>query len=289
MTLDKRKLTLPELAQKKAAGERLVMVAVGEVLTAAWAERAGVDIIGVGDSLGMTLHGHENTLSMTVDQMIMHTQAVRRGAPNSLCLVSMPYGSYATPEMAVTNAVTMMKESGADALKLQLGKEGAHIIKAVADAGVPVMSHVGLLPHKVHLMGGFKMQGRTADAAMKIIEDAQAIEQAGAIGLEIEAMPIEVGRAVDQAVSIFTFSIGAGSAGTCQLLNGYDLLGAFDTFKPKFAKRYANIAEIATQAFSDYAKDVRAGHFPDDEHSYHMKQEEAQKLFARLEKKGTRE
>ena len=288
MTLDKRKLTLPELAQKKAAGERLVMVAVGEVLTAAWAERAGVDIIGVGDSLGMTLHGHENTLSMTVDQMIMHTQAVRRGAPNTLCLVSMPYGSYATPEMAVTNAVRMMKESGADALKLQLGKEGAHIIKAVADAGVPIMSHVGLLPHKVHLMGGFKMQGRTADAAMKIIEDAQAIVQAGAIGLEIEAMPIEVGRAVDQAVSIFTFSIGAGAAGTCQLLNGYDLLGAFDTFKPKFAKRYANIAEIATQAFSDYAKDVRAGRFPDDEHSYHMKQEEAQKLTAILEKKGTR-
>ena len=288
MTLDKRKITLPELAQKKAAGERLVMVAVGEVLTAAWAERAGVDIIGVGDSLGMTLHGHENTLSMTVDQMIMHTQAVRRGAPNTLCLVSMPYGSYATPEMAVTNAVRMMKESGADALKLQLGKEGAHIIKAVADAGVPVMSHVGLLPHKVHLMGGFKMQGGTADGAMKIIEDAQAIEQAGAIGVEIEAMPIEVGRAVDQAVSIFTFSIGAGAAGTCQLLNGYDLLGAFDTFKPKFAKRYANIAEIATQAFSDYAKDVRAGHFPDDEHSYHMKQEEAQKLFARLEDKGTR-
>ena len=288
MTLDKRKLTLPELAQKKAAGERLVMVAVGEVLTAAWAERAGVDIIGVGDSLGMTLHGHENTLSMTVDQMIMHTQAVRRGAPNTLCLVSMPYGSYATPEMAVTNAVRMMKESGADALKLQLGKEGAHIIKAVADAGVPIMSHVGLLPHKVHLMGGFKMQGRTADAAMKIIEDAQAIVQAGAIGLEIEAMPIEVGRAVDQAVSIFTFSIGAGAAGTCQLLNGYDLLGAFDTFKPKFAKRYANIAEIATQAFSDYAKDVRAGRFPDDEHSYHMKQEEAQKLAAILEKKWTR-
>ena len=286
--MDKRKLTLPELAQKKAAGERLVMVAVGEVLTAAWAERAGVDIIGVGDSLGMTLHGHENTLSMTVDQMIMHTQAVRRGAPNTLCLVSMPYGSYATPEIAVTNAVRMMKESGADALKLQLGKEGAHIIKAVADAGVPVMSHVGLLPHKVQLMGGFKMQGGTADAAMKIIEDAKAIELAGAIGLEIEAMPIEVGRAVDQAVSIFTFSIGAGAAGTCQLLNGYDLLGAFDTFKPKFAKRYANIAEIATQAFSDYAKDVRAGHFPDDEHSYHMKQEEAQKLAAILEKKGTR-
>lgn len=278
-------MTIPDLAAKKAAGERLVMVAVGEVLTATWAERAGVDIVGVGDSLGMTLHGHENTLAMTVDQMIMHTQAVRRGAPNTMSIVSMPYGSYATPDQAVTNAVRMMKESGADALKLQLGREGTHILRAVADAGVPVMSHVGLLPHKVHLLGGFKMQGRTAEAAMDIIEDAKAIEAAGAIGLEIEAMPLEVGKAVDEAISIFTFSIGAGSAGTCQLLNGYDLLGAFDTFKPKFAKRYANLAEIATQAFSDYAEDVRSGKFPDADHSYKMKPEEIER-FAALRAKG---
>ena len=284
--MPKTKLTLPELAEKKSAGERLVMVAVGEVLTAAWAERAGVDIVGVGDSLGMTLHGHENTLAISVDQMIMHTQAVRRGAPNTLCLVSMPYGSYATPDLAVTNAVRMMKESGADALKLQLGREGAHIIRAVADAGVPVMSHVGLLPHKVHQMGGFKMQGRTADAAMSILEDARAIEAAGAIGLEIEAMPYEVGKAVDEAVDIFTFSIGAGAAGTCQLLNGYDLLGAFDTFKPKFAKRYANLAQIATEAFAAYADDVRAGRFPDAEHSYQMKSEEIARLNALM--KGTK-
>ena len=280
--MTKPKLTLPELAEKKSAGERLVMVAVGEVLTATWAERAGVDIVGVGDSLGMTLHGHENTLAMTVDQMIMHTQAVRRGAPNTLCLVSMPYGSYATPDIAVTNAVRMMKESGADALKLQLGREGAHIIRAVADAGVPVMSHVGLLPHKVHQMGGFKMQGRTAKAAMSIIEDARAIEAAGAVGLEIEAMPYEVGKAVDEAVDIFTFSIGAGAAGTCQLLNGYDLLGAFDTFKPKFAKRYANLSETATEAFAAYAADVRAGRFPDEDHSYQMKPEEIARFAALL-------
>ena len=272
------KLTIPDLATKKAAGERLVMVAVGEVLTATWAARAGVDIVGVGDSLGMTLHGHENTLAMTVDQMIMHTQAVRRGAPNTLSLVSMPYGSYATPDMAVQNAVRMMKESGADAVKLQLGREGAHIIKAVADAGVPVMSHVGLLPHRVHLLGGFKMQGRTAEAAMELVDNARAIEDAGAIGLEIEAMPYEVGKAVDEAVDIFTFSIGAGAAGTCQLLNGYDLLGAFDTFKPKFAKCYANLAEIATKAFEDYCDDVRSGRFPDDEHNYQMKPEEIAKL-----------
>ena len=280
-----KRLTIPDLATRKAAGKRLVMVAVGEVLTATWAERAGVDIVGVGDSLGMTLHGHQDTLAMTVDQMIMHTQAVRRGAPNTMTIASMPYGSYATPDVAVNNAVRMMKESGADALKLQLGREGAHIIRAVADTGVPIMSHVGLLPHKVHLLGGFKMQGKTAEAAMALVENAHAIEEAGAIGLEIEAMPYQVGKAVDEAVSIFTFSIGAGSAGTCQLLNGYDLLGAFDTFKPKFAKRYANLAEIATKAFSDFAGDVRSGNFPDADHSYQMKPEEINR-FAALRAKG---
>ena len=282
------KLTLPELTEKKARGERLAMVAVGEAMSAAWAERAGVDIIGVGDSLGMTLHGHQNTLQITVDQMIMHILAVRNGAPNTMTIASMPYGSYATEKKAVENAIKMMKESGVDALKLQLGKEGSNIIKAVADAGVPIMSHVGLLPHKVHLLGGFKMQGRTAEAAIEIIENAQAIEDAGAIGLEIEAMPYEVGKAVDDAVSIFTFSIGAGSAGTCQLLNGYDLLGAFDTFKPKFAKRYANLSEVATKAFSDYIKEVQTGEFPDADHSYKMKEEEIKKLKQELSKRNLR-
>ena len=280
------KLTLPELTEKKAKGERLAMVAVGEAMSAAWAERAGVDIIGVGDSLGMTLHGHQNTLQITVDQMIMHILAVRNGAPNTMTIASMPYGSYATEKKAVENAIKMMKESGVDALKLQLGKEGSNIIKAVADAGVPIMSHVGLLPHKVHLLGGFKMQGRTAEAAIEIVENAQAIEDAGAIGLEIEAMPYEVGKAVDDAVSIFTFSIGAGSAGTCQLLNGYDLLGAFDTFKPKFAKRYANLSEVATKAFSDYIKEVQTGEFPDADHSYKMKEEEIKNLKQELSKRN---
>ena len=280
------KLTIPELIEKKAHGERLAMVAVGESMSAAWAERAGVDIIGVGDSLGMTLHGHQNTLQITVDQMIMHILAVRNGAPNTMTIASMPYGSYATEEKAVENAIRMMKESGTDALKLQLGKEGVNIIKADADAGVPIMSHVGLLPHKVHLLGGFKMQGRTANAAIEIIEDAKAIEYAGAIGLEIEAMPYEVGKAVDAAVSIFTFSIGAGSAGKCQLLNGYDLLGAFDTFKPKFAKRYANLSEVATKAFSDYVNEVRIGKFPDVDHNYKMKEEEIKKLNNELSKRN---
>ena len=282
------KLTIPELNDKKAQGERLAMVAVGEAMSAAWAERAGVDIIGVGDSLGMTLHGHQNTLQITVDQMIMHILAVRNGAPNTMTIASMPYGSYATEKKAVENAIKIMKESGVDALKLQLGSEGANIIKAVADAGVPIMSHVGLLPHKVHLLGGFKMQGRTADAAIEIIENAEAIEDAGAIGLEIEAMPYEVGKAVDDAVSIFTFSIGAGSAGTCPLLNGYDLLGAFDTFKPKFAKRYANLSEVATKAFFDYVQEVQKGKFPDADHSYKMKEEEIKKLKQKLSQRSVK-
>lgn len=285
MTDPRPRLTIPDLAAKKAAGERLAMVAVGEAMSAAWAERAGVDIIGIGDSLGMTLHGHENTLAITVDQMIDHAKAVRRGAPKTFTLVSMPYGSYCTVDQAVTNAVRLIKEGGVEAVKLQGGREIAHIIEAVASAGVPVMSHVGLLPHRVHQLGGFKMQGRTAEAALKIIDNAKAIEEAGAIGLEIEAMPYEVGKAVDEAVSIFTFSIGAGSAGTCQLLNGYDLIGAFDTFKPKFAKRYGNIAEVATDAFKAYAEDVRTGAFPDEDHSYKMKPEEIAKLEAALKGK----
>ena len=241
-----------------------------------------MDIVGVGDSLGMTVYGHENTLPMTVDQMIGHTQAVRRGAPDTFCIVSMPYGSYATRDVAVLNAVRLMKESGADAVKLQGGREMFDVIKAVADAGVPVMSHVGLLPHYVHRYGGFKTQGRSVEDALAIIDNARAIEEAGAIGLEIEAVPYVVGKAVDEAVSIFTFSIGAGSAGTCQLLNGYDLIGAFDTFKPKFAKRYGNINEVATQAMAAFAAEVSAGTFPDDDHTYGMTPAEAEALAEML-------
>jgi len=282
--MKKEKLTLPDLKKKKANKEPLVMVAVGEYLSARWAEKAGIDIIGVGDSLGMTLYGHENTIKMTVDQMINHCQAVRNGAPDTFCILAMPYGSYATKEIAVKNSIKMMKESGADAVKLQGGKNMFKIIKAVADAGVPVMSHVGLLPHFVHGFGGFKMQGKTADDAIGIIENAKAIEQAGAIGIEIEAVPNEVAKAVDEAISIFTFSIGAGSSGNCQLLNGYDLIGSFDNFKPKFAKRYGNVGEIAVSAFEKYASEVREKKFPDDKHSYKMSEEEISKLRSYLKK-----
>ncbi|MEM7253642.1 MAG: 3-methyl-2-oxobutanoate hydroxymethyltransferase [Pseudomonadota bacterium] len=278
------KLTVPDLAAKKSVGERLSMVAVADFMTAAWAYRAGIDIVGVGDSMGMTVYGHENTLELTVDQMIEHTKAVRRGAPDTFCITAMPYGSYATVDIAVVNALKMMKESGCDAVKLQGGRDKFDIIRACADAGVPIMGHVGLVPHQVHRLGGFKTQGRSANDALTIIDHAKAIEEAGAIGMEIEAVPAEVGKAVDDAVSIFTFSIGAGAAVNCQLLNAYDLIGAFDTFKPKFAKRYGNINEVATKALEAFVSDVRGGVFPDQEHSYTMNAEEAAALSAALER-----
>ena len=262
------------------------MVAVGEFLSAQWAEEAGVDIIGVGDSLGMTLYGHENTLSVTVDQMIHHCKAVRKGAPNTFCILAMPYGSYSTKNMAIKNASRMMKESGADAIKLQCGKDRVDIIRAVSAAGIPVMSHVGLLPHLVHLYGGFKMQGKNAEDAIQIIEDAIAIEKAGAVGIEIEAVPAEVACEIEKAVSIFTFSIGGGSAGNCQLLNGYDLIGGFNTFKPKFAKRFGNVADVATNAFKEFVSEVKDGSFPDSEHSYSMPPSEVSKLKQYLKSKN---
>lgn len=278
MADERKKLTVPDLRLRKQAGEKVVMASIPDYPSAIWAERAGIDIAAVGDSLGMVSYGHPNTLPVTVDMMIAHAQAVRRGAPNCMIMVSMPYGSYATPDIGVVNALRLMKEGGADVVKMQGGKEKAPIIRAIADAGVPVMSHVGMCPHFMHQYGGFKLQGRTAEEALRIIEDGVAIEQAGACGFEIEAVPAPVAKAVDDAVGIFTFAIGAGPASCGQLLLAFDLLGVFDQFKPKFTKRYAQIADVAVAALKEYAAEVRSGTFPDADHSYGMKPEEAQKL-----------
>ena len=286
MTEKCKRLTVPDLRAKKKAGEKVVMASIPDFPSAVWAERAGIDIAAVGDSLGMTNYGHPNTLPVTVDMMIAHAQAVRRGAPNCMILVAMPYGSYAAADIGVINALRIMKEGGADIVKMQGGKEKAPIIKAIADAGVPVMSHVGMCPHFMHHYGGFKLQGRTAPEAMRIIEDAVSIEQAGACGFEIEAVPAPVAKAVDEAVDIFTFGIGAGPASCGQLLLGYDLLGVFDQFKPKFTKRYAQLSDVAVAAMKQYAAEVRAGTFPDAEHSYSMKPEEVERLQKALADRG---
>ena len=281
MAEERKKLTVPDLALRKKAGEKVVMASIPDYPSAVWAERAGIDIAAVGDSLGMVSYGFANTLPVTIDMMIAHAQAVRRGAPNCMIMVSMTYGSYATPDVGVSNALRLMKEGGADVVKMQGGKEKAHIIRAIADAGVPVMSHVGMCPHFMHQYGGFKLQGKSADEALRIVDDGLAIEAAGAVGFEIEAVPAPVAKAVDDAVKCFTFGIGAGSASCGQLLLAFDLLGVFDQFKPKFTKRYAQISEVAVDALKRYAAEVREGKFPDAEHSYGMKPDEQEQL-ARL-------
>lgn len=278
MAEERKKLTVPDLALKKKAGEKVVVASIPDYPTAVWADRAGIDIAAVGDSLGMVSYGFLNTLPVTIDMMIQHAQAVRRGAPNCLIMVSMTYGSYATPDLGVANAVRLMKEGGADVIKMQGGNEKAHIISAIADAGIPVMSHVGMCPHFMHQYGGFKLQGKTASEAMRIVEDGIAIEAAGAIGFEIEAVPAPVAKAVDDAVKVFTFGIGAGPASCGQLLLAFDLLGVFDQFKPKFTKRYANVSEVAVDALKRFAAEVREGKFPDADHSYGMKPEEQEQL-----------
>ncbi|MBN8479451.1 MAG: 3-methyl-2-oxobutanoate hydroxymethyltransferase [Burkholderiales bacterium] len=285
MADEKKKLTIPDLLDAKRTGKRLVMASIPDYPSAIWAERAGLDIVAVGDSLAMVSYGHPNTLPATVDLMLEHCRAVRRGAPNTFSLVAMPYGSYANEDVAVHNALRFMKEGQVDAVKMQGGREKMPIIRAIADAGVPIMSHVGMCPHFVHRYGGFRLQGKTADDAMRIVDDALAIQEAGAIGLEIEAVPAPVGRAVHEAVDIFTFSIGAGSYGTAQLLLAFDLLGVFDQFKPKFTKRYANLSQIAVEALKTYAAEVRGGVFPDAEHSYSMQAEEVARFESRLGKK----
>jgi 3-methyl-2-oxobutanoate hydroxymethyltransferase len=288
MAEERRKLTVPDLRARKQAGEKVVMASIPDYPSAIWAERAGIDIAAVGDSLGMVSYGHPNTLPVTVDMMIQHAQAVRRGAPNCMVMVSMPYGSYATPEVGVMNAIRLMKEGGADVVKMQGGREKAPIIRAIADAGVPVMSHVGMCPHFMHQYGGFKLQGNTAEKALAVIDDAIAIQEAGAVGFEIEAVPAQVAEAVDDAVEIFTFGIGAGPASCGQLLLAFDLLGVFDQFKPKFTKRYANVSHIAVAALAEFAAEVRAGKFPDADHSYGMKPDEEQRLKEALAQRAAR-
>ncbi len=285
MTEERKKLTVPDLIARKRAGEKVAMASIPDYPSAVWAERAGIDICAIGDSLGMVSYGFSTTLPVTMDMMIEHCLAVQRGAPNTFRLVAMPYGSYANPDVAVMNALRFMKEGAVDCVKMQGGRDKFAIIKAIADAGVPIMSHVGMCPHFVHQYGGFKLQGKTAEEAMKVIDDGLAIQEAGGIGFEIEAVPAPVAKAVDAAVDIFTFGIGAGPASCGQLLLAFDLLGVFDQFKPKFTKRYANISEIAVNALKTYAAEVRGGQFPDAEHSYTMKPEEVEKLERLLAKR----
>ena len=235
----------------------------------------------VGDSLAMIAHGHPSTIPATMDMMVMHAQAIRRGAPNTFVLGCMPYQSYNTVDRALTNATRFMQQAGCDAVKPQGGKSQAHILKALVDAGIPTASHIGLTPHTIAMFGGFKIQGRTADAAMKILEDALAIEDAGCFMLEFEAVPAKIAKLISEQLTIPTIGIGAGVGTDGQILLCHDLLGVFTDFKPKFTKRFAKLTEVAVGGIKQYIKEVKEGSFPDDDHSYTVKEEEYEK-FARM-------
>lgn len=285
MADERKKRTITEIRESKKTGEKLVYMSVPDYTSARWAELAGVDVAVVGDSLAMVAHGHPNTIPATMDMMVMHSLAVRRGAANTFVLGCMPYQSYNTVDRALQNATRFMQEAGCDAVKPQGGKSQAHILKALVDSGIPTASHIGLTPHTVAMFGGFRVQGRTAVDAFKILEDALAIQEAGCFMLEFEAVPAPIAAAISKELEIPTIGIGAGVGTDGQILLCYDLLGVFTDFKPKFTKRFTNLTEVAVSGIKQYVDDVKAGTFPDDEHSYSVNPAELEKFLGMVERR----
>ena len=281
----KKKVTISEIVESKKTARKMVYTSVPDYTSARWAEAAGVDVCVVGDSLAMVAHGHASTVPATMEMMVMHSQAVRRGAPNTFVLGCMPYQSYSTVDRALMNATRFMQDAGCDAVKPQGCKSQASILKALVDSGIPTASHIGLTPHTIAVLGGFKIQGKTAEKAMVILEDAFAIQDAGCFMLEFEAVPAPIAKVISDQLEIPTIGIGAGAGTDGQILLSYDLLGVFTDFKPKFTKRYANLTEVAISGLRSYAEEVRSGAFPDDDHSYGVDQSEYEKFLNLVEKR----
>ena len=265
----KKKKTILDLQQMKENGEQAAWMVIYDACLASCAEEAGMDIILVGDSMGMIIYGCEGTVPVTMDMSIAHCQGVRRGAPNTYLIGDMPFGSYhASCEDAVNNAVRFMKEGGVDAIKLEGGVAVADKIRAISNAGIVVFGHIGLTPQSSAALGGFKVQGKNTAAARAVIEDAIAVYKAGARTLLLESVPEETASFIHSILPIPVYGIGAGSDCDGQVLLAADALGVYKNFTPKFAKKYCNIGEIATQGMKDYIQEVKSGAFPASEHKY---------------------
>jgi 3-methyl-2-oxobutanoate hydroxymethyltransferase len=260
-----RPMTVPDFREAKVRGDKLAIVTAYDYTSARLAEEAGVDCLLVGDSLGMVIQGHPTALPVTLGQIAYHTKCVVRGAQRALVVSDMPFLSYqVSPDQAVRNAGRLVKKAGAHAVKLEGGQRMAEAVRAVVNAGIPVMGHIGLTPQSVHLLGGFKVQ-RDAE---QLLADARAVEQAGAFSLVVESVPAEVGARITQAVAIPTIGIGAGPSCDGQVLVFHDLLGLFTDFKPKFVKRYADLGSQVRSALLEYCREVREGIFPGPEQSF---------------------
>jgi 3-methyl-2-oxobutanoate hydroxymethyltransferase len=271
------KITVPDLLQRKtqAAGshsnfQKITCLTAYDYATARLLDEAGVDVILVGDSLGMVVLGHENTLSVTIDEMLHHTRAVHRGTRCALVVADMPYGSYhADLGESLHNAMRFVKEAGAEAVKVEGGERRLELISRLTEAEIPVMGHVGLTPQSVNALGGYRVQGKTADAAEQLIRDARAVEAAGAFAVVLEAVPRELAAQITRELRIPTIGIGAGPDCDGQILVVHDLLGLTFGQTPKFARQYANVGSMISKAVQQYCEDVRGGMFPLDGESYH--------------------
>jgi 3-methyl-2-oxobutanoate hydroxymethyltransferase len=269
------KLPLPELAEMKRRGDRIVMVTAYDAPSGRLADTAGVDLILVGDSSGMVVHGRESTVPVSLDEIVFMTQWVTRGAKRPLVIADMPFGSYEeSDEQAVRNAVRLVKEGGADAVKLERGGTSVARARAIVGAGIAVMGHVGLTPQTATVLGGFKAQGRTAERAQQLVDDALELEGAGCFAIVLEAVPPAVGRAATRALIVPTIGIGAGAETDGQVLVWHDMLGFYDGRAPRFVKRYAELGDAIVEALERYAEDVRSGAFPEERHTYAMPEEE---------------
>jgi 3-methyl-2-oxobutanoate hydroxymethyltransferase len=269
------KLPLPELLEMKRRREKIVMVTAYDAPSGRLADAAGVDLILVGDSSGMVVHGRESTVPVTLEEILFMTQWVTRGAKRPVVIADMPFGTYeASDEQAIANAVRLVKEGGADAVKLERGGTTIDRAKAIVGAGIPVMGHVGLTPQTATVLGGFKAQGRTAGRAEQLLEDALGLQDAGCFAIVLEAVPPPVARAATLALAVPTIGIGAGGDTDGQVLVWHDMLGYYEGHAPRFVKRYAQLGEAIVDALGRYAEEVRSGAFPEEQHTYAMPEEE---------------
>ena len=265
-------VTTLELRRMKAQGRKITMLTAYDAVFGRLLDRAGVDVLLVGDSLGMVVQGRKNTLKVTVEQIAYHGAAVSRVAQRAHIVLDMPFLSYhVSVEDAVRNAGRLIQEGGGHAVKLEGGRERAATIRAIVDAQIPVMGHIGLTPQSVHVMGGFKVQGRSSEAGRRILDDAIAVQEAGAYALVLEGIPAELAAEITAVLEIPTIGIGAGSACDGQVLVVTDMLGLEEDFKPKFVRRFADLGGLVRDAVGSYIEDVRSGAFPDDAHSFHRK------------------
>lgn len=267
------------LREKKRRREKITMVTAYDYPSARLVEEAGLDVILVGDSLGMTVLGYETTLPVTMEEMIYHTKAVVRGAPNTFVVGDMPFLSYhRSLEETITNAGRFLQEGGAQAVKLEGGREQCHKVRALVEIGIPVLGHIGLTPQAVHQLGGFKVQGKEAKQAQKLIEDAQALEEAGAFAIVLECVPAPLAALITETVAIPTIGIGAGAGCDGQVLVWHDLLGLTMRPLPRFVKQYADLRSQIVKALEEYKNDVETARFPAEQHSFGMDREKLSRL-----------